>query len=118
MSRRTQRFGRQGAADGNRNFSKKLSIDELLKSAVGLEERERERERERDFIVFIFLQNVGSSDEMMVAWQDHKLEGTSQSLEKQYLRLTSVSDPTFQFAHDVDNAVIFHRHLILVLFVH
>ena len=68
--------------------------------------------------MFIFLQNVGSSDEMMVAWQDHKLEGTSQSLEKQYLRLTSVSDPTFQFAHDVDNAVIFHRHLILVLFVH
>lgn len=42
MSRRTQRFGRQGAADGNKNFSKKLSIDELLRSAVRARERKRE----------------------------------------------------------------------------
>lgn len=37
------------------------------------------------------LQNVGGSDDTVMAWQDHTLEGTSQSLEKQYLRLTSVS---------------------------
>ena len=41
--------------------------------------------------VFKTLQYVGGSEEGMVAWQDQTLEGTSQSLEKQYLRLTSVS---------------------------
>ena len=57
-------------------------------------ERERERERERvhyNIVIISFLQNIGGSEETVVAWQDHKLEGTSQSLEKQYLRLTSVS---------------------------
>ena len=49
MSRRTQRFGRQGAEDGNRNFSKKLSIDELLKSAV------RQKEKERESSLYFFL---------------------------------------------------------------
>lgn len=39
----------------------------------------------------LVFQNVGGSEEAMVAWQDHTLEGTSQALEKQYLRLTSVS---------------------------
>ena len=51
---------------------------------------EREKERERVDCIS-FLQNIGGSEEAVVAWQDHKLEGTSQSLEKQYLRLTSVS---------------------------
>ena len=46
MSLRTQRFGRQGAADGNRSYNKKLSIDDLLRSAV----RERERKGRRCLI--------------------------------------------------------------------
>ena len=55
-----------------------------------VKKREGDRESWRAHCIS-FLQNAGGSDEAVVAWQDHKLEGTSQSLEKQYLRLTSVS---------------------------
>ena len=106
MSRRTQRFGRQGAEDGNRNFSKKLSIDELLKSAV-CQTREGEKERERVHCIS-FLQNIGGSEEAVVAWHDHKLEGTSQSLEKQYLRLTSVSQSRLSICTNLINTVVIH----------
>ena len=39
MSLRTQRFGKRGS-DGNKNISKKLSINDLLKSAVSRERGE------------------------------------------------------------------------------
>ena len=91
----------------------------------GREEREQggereEREGEERFHCIYFPQNIGGSDEAMVAWQDHKLEGTSQSLEKQYLRLTSVSGQVRQesFLPIVDNTIVILRHLIRVLFAH
>ena len=99
MSLRTQRFGKRGS-DGNKNISKKLSINDLLKSAVSREREGNASTRGREgmmyctgisMFVFKTLQYVGGSEEGMVAWQDQTLEGTSQSLEKQYLRLTSVS---------------------------
>lgn len=34
FSDRAQRFGKQGTADGNKNYKKKVSIDELLKRTV------------------------------------------------------------------------------------
>lgn len=34
FSERAQRFGKQGTADGNKNYKKKVSIDELLKRTV------------------------------------------------------------------------------------
>ncbi len=34
FSERAQRFGRQGAAEGNKNIKKKISIDELLKRTL------------------------------------------------------------------------------------
>jgi hypothetical protein len=64
---------------------------QLMNSSSQRYVRERGGGGEREFIAFFSLQNIGGSDEVVVAWQDHKLEGTSQSLEKQYLRLTSVS---------------------------
>ena len=34
MTDRAQRFGKQGTTEGNRNFRKKISIDELLKRTL------------------------------------------------------------------------------------
>ena len=39
--------------------------------------------------IFIYFQTSGSDD--LIYWQDSSVEGTSESLEKAYLRLTSVS---------------------------
>ena len=38
----------------------------------------------------LYTQNTGNNDDQ-IYWQDSSVEGTSQSLEKAYLRLTSVS---------------------------
>lgn len=37
ISQRINRFGKQGASEGNMNYRKKLSVDELVKSVVSLD---------------------------------------------------------------------------------
>lgn len=37
ISQRINRFGKQGTSEGNMNYRKKLSVDELVKSVVSLD---------------------------------------------------------------------------------
>lgn len=68
LDQRAQRFA---PADGNRSFKKKLSVAELVQAAT-----------------------AGSREEGDLDWEEFAIEGTSQALEKPYLRLTSAPDPS------------------------
>lgn len=76
-------------ADGNKTFKKKLSIAELVAAAVS------------DLIIFLLwvchwrhAQTMRSGEEGDLNWEEFAIEGTSQALEKPYLRLTSAPDPS------------------------
>ena len=86
INQRINRFGKQGGFESNKK--KKLSIDTLVKSVV----------RNYGILcvcalltvhVCVHVQTSCNVDDQ-IYWQDSSVEGTSEALEKRYLRLTSV----------------------------
>ena len=76
-------------ADGNKSYKKKLSVADLVAAAVGglcpvcgVCERP------------CVVQSAGTREDGDLNWEEFAIEGTSQALEKPYLRLTSAPDPS------------------------
>ena len=85
LDKRAQRFA---SADGN--CRKKLSVAELIQAAVsGLQSAVWEGCGQGCGLC----QTAGRSEEGDLDWEQFAIEGTSQALEKPYLRLTSAPDP-------------------------
>ena len=92
LDQRAQRFAVSG---GNRNFKKRLSVAELLQAAVSSPCHMYLLYVSVDSPVLFASQTVNSGrEDGDLDWQDFAIEGTSQALEKPYLRLTSAPDPS------------------------
>lgn len=102
MNQRAQRFSK--GVEGNKNFKKKLSINELVKPLVWQHCSHVMLDNTPHLsllwmICLLFLSPSvsqgpsGFGEEGEINWQDFAIEGTSSALEKMYLRLTSVRCP-------------------------